>query len=124
MPRARQVVNWFDRAGTDEATEKDREFLQCYARARELQADFFVDEIVEIADDKSEDPKTARCVSWSERGSPCAPSDESLREESGCRLRRQSGSRLTEEKQKELQARYRKALERFLPSTGRQENGA
>jgi len=35
-----------------------REFLQCYVRARELQADFFVDEIVEIADDKSEDPKS------------------------------------------------------------------
>lgn len=34
---------------------KDAEFSAQYARAREEQADFYADEIVEIADDKSQD---------------------------------------------------------------------
>jgi hypothetical protein len=37
------------------SVQRLREFVQQYARARELQADYHIDEIVEIADDSTND---------------------------------------------------------------------
>ena len=39
---------------------ENKEFSDKYARAREIQADFLADEIIEIADDSSRDTKTIR----------------------------------------------------------------
>ena len=51
MPTARTVHRWL---------EKHSEFRQRYAHAREMQADHFADEILEIADDNSRDTYTTK----------------------------------------------------------------
>lgn len=48
MPCVRTVYYWLD-------NEKYEDFLHRYMRAREIQADILVDEILEIADDSSND---------------------------------------------------------------------
>jgi len=119
MPQA-QVVNWLERADTTEGTEKDREFLQCYVRARELQADFYVDEIVEIADDKSEDPKSRQVRVAARTWVAAVRRPKVYGKTPGVSVNVAAGVVLSEEKQREFQERHRKALERFNLSTSRQ----
>lgn len=64
LPEARTVHRWLYRF---------EEFCQQYARAREAQADFFAEEIIEIADDGSNDwmeryDKEGDCIGWQENG--------------------------------------------------------
>jgi hypothetical protein len=58
MPSVRTVLNWLSEAEKTDATEDYRQFLHQYARAREAQADFLAEEIIEIADDGSNDLMT------------------------------------------------------------------
>jgi len=51
MPAERTIYYWL---------EKDREFCQQYARAREAQADLYFEECLEIANDRTGDYVTAR----------------------------------------------------------------
>lgn len=59
MPTVRTVLSWLAQGDKSE-DEKDpfRLFLHQYARAREAQADFLAEEIIEIADDGSNDLMT------------------------------------------------------------------
>lgn len=64
MPGLRTVMRWLDR---------DEGFRQQYARAREVQAEYLVDEIIEISDDGTNDYVARRdaenaIVGWRENG--------------------------------------------------------
>jgi len=50
MPSTTTVYNWLN-------DEKHKHFLETYTRAREAQAHFLADEIIQIADDTTEDEK-------------------------------------------------------------------
>lgn len=58
MPSVRTVLSWLSQGEKSDAEEKYRLFLHQYARAREAQADFLAEEIIEIADDGSNDLMT------------------------------------------------------------------
>ena len=117
MPTARQVINWLDKAATNEASEKDREFLQRYVRARELQADHYVDEVIEIADDRTDDPKSRQVRVMAREWVAAVRRPTVYGKTPGAVVSVQQAVVMTEEKQKELQERHRKALERFnLPA--------
>lgn len=58
MPQVRTVLHWLARGDNPESEIEYREFLHQYAHAREAQADFMAEEIIEIADDGSNDYMT------------------------------------------------------------------
>lgn len=58
MPAVRTVLYWLAEAGKPDAKEELKTFLHQYAHAREAQADFMAEEIIEIADDGSNDYMT------------------------------------------------------------------
>lgn len=58
MPAVRTVLSWLSEGEKPNANEDLRSFLHSYARAREAQADFLAEEILEIADDGSNDLMT------------------------------------------------------------------
>jgi ribosomal protein L16 Arg81 hydroxylase len=58
MPTVRTVLSWLSQGEKSDADEKYRLFLHQYVRAREAQADFLAEEIIEIADDGSNDLMT------------------------------------------------------------------
>jgi hypothetical protein len=58
MPSIRTVMNWLSEGSKSSITNDLSEFVQQYARAREAQADFLAEEIIEIADDGSNDLMT------------------------------------------------------------------
>lgn len=58
MPAVRTVLNWLSEGDKTDAKEEFRLFLHQYTRAREQQADFMAEEIIEIADDGSNDLMT------------------------------------------------------------------
>jgi hypothetical protein len=55
MPTARTVFSWLAQGESENASEQLRLFLHQYIRAREAQADFLAEEIIEIADDAEGD---------------------------------------------------------------------
>jgi hypothetical protein len=55
MPSVRTVLSWLSDADKEEPKPELREFLHQYARAREAQADFLADEIIEISEHTEED---------------------------------------------------------------------
>jgi hypothetical protein len=55
MPSVRTVLSWLSDGDKEEAKPELREFLHQYARAREAQADFLADEIIEISEHTAED---------------------------------------------------------------------
>ena len=55
IPSHQTIYNWLN----EEHKEYDKEFLDNYRRAREAQADFYADEMIEIADTEK-DPNKAR----------------------------------------------------------------
>jgi hypothetical protein len=58
MPSVRTVLSWLSAGDKEDAKPDLRAFLRQYARAREEQADFLAEEILEIADDGSNDLMT------------------------------------------------------------------
>lgn len=58
MPSVRTVLSWLSQGDKEESKPEFKEFLHQYARAREEQADFLAEEILEIADDGSNDLMT------------------------------------------------------------------
>lgn len=59
MPAVRTVLNWLSEGEkAEKEDDKMKLFLHQYARAREAQADFLAEEIIEIADDGSNDLMT------------------------------------------------------------------
>jgi hypothetical protein len=58
MPKVRTVLLWLSQGESENASEQLRLFLHQYMRAREAQADFLAEEILEIADDGSNDLMT------------------------------------------------------------------
>lgn len=58
MPAVRTVLSWLSEGDKEEGKEEFKAFLRQYARAREEQADFLAEEIIEIADDGSNDLMT------------------------------------------------------------------
>lgn len=58
MPSVRAVLNWLSKGDQPDAEPEFKAFVQQYARAREEQADFMAEEIIEIADDGSNDLMT------------------------------------------------------------------
>jgi hypothetical protein len=58
MPSVRTVLYWLSQGEKEDAKPELRDFLHQYARAREAQADHLVEEIIEIADDGSNDLMT------------------------------------------------------------------
>jgi hypothetical protein len=58
MPAVRTVLSWLSEGEKPKAKEEFKAFLHNYARAREAQADFLAEEILEIADDGSNDLMT------------------------------------------------------------------
>jgi hypothetical protein len=55
MPAVRTVLHWLSEGEKTGATEDLKLFLHSYTRARDAQADFLAEEILEIADDGSND---------------------------------------------------------------------
>lgn len=58
MPAVRTVLYWLAESENPDAKEEIKSFMRQYARAREAQADFLAEEIIEIADDGSNDYMT------------------------------------------------------------------
>ena len=58
MPAVRTVLSWLSKGNKDDAEPFLKDFVHQYARAREEQADFLAEEILEIADDGSNDLMT------------------------------------------------------------------
>jgi hypothetical protein len=59
MPTVKTVLNWLTQGDkTEDEQDPFRLFLRQYTRAREAQADFLAEEIIEIADDGSNDLMT------------------------------------------------------------------
>jgi DNA-directed RNA polymerase subunit F len=55
MPSIRTVMNWLAEGEKEDGRPEFKSFLQRYARAKEEQADYLIEEIIEIADDGSND---------------------------------------------------------------------
>jgi hypothetical protein len=55
IPPVRTVLNWLSEGDKDEAKPELKRFLHQYARAKEEQADFLAEEILEISDHTNED---------------------------------------------------------------------
>lgn len=55
MPTVRTILSWLSEGDKPEAPAHFTAFLHNYVRAREAQADFLAEEIIEIADDGSND---------------------------------------------------------------------
>lgn len=55
MPDQTTVIRWLAKSEMDDAPEQFKLFRQQYARAREMQADTIFDEMLDIADDGSND---------------------------------------------------------------------
>jgi len=81
--------------------------------ARELQADHFVDQIVEISDALEQDPKSRQVRVAARIWVAAVRRSKVYGKTPGVSVNVAAGVVLTEEKQKELQKRHRKALERF-----------
>lgn len=62
MPSVRTVLYWLSEGDKTDSPDHLREFLHQYVRAREMQADFLAEEIIEIADDSSDDVLRAKKV--------------------------------------------------------------
>jgi len=58
MPTVRTVLSWLAQGDKEDATPELKGFLHQYARAREQQADFLAEEIIEISDDGTNDLMT------------------------------------------------------------------
>jgi len=58
MPSVRTVLSWLSAGDKEDGNPLFKAFLRQYARAREEQADFLAEEIIEIADDGSNDLMT------------------------------------------------------------------
>lgn len=58
MPSVRSVLGWLSEGDKTDAKPEFKQFLHQYMRAREQQADFLAEEIIEIADDGSNDLMT------------------------------------------------------------------
>jgi len=58
MPSVRTVLNWLSEGDKEDGKAEFKEFLRQYARARDQQADFLAEEILEIADDGTNDLMT------------------------------------------------------------------
>ena len=58
MPTVRTVFNWINQGEREDSNEDLRRFFHQYARAKEQQADFLAEEILEIADDGTNDYMT------------------------------------------------------------------
>lgn len=58
MPTEKTIHNWLN---------SNKEFLQLYARAKEFQADFMIDETIDIADDGTNDTIIIQMPSGAER---------------------------------------------------------
>lgn len=58
MPTVRTVLSWLSEGDKEDGKPEFKAFLHQYARARENQADFLAEEIIEIADDGSNDLMT------------------------------------------------------------------
>lgn len=58
MPTVRTVLSWLSQGDKEEGKAELKRFLHSYARAKEEQADFLAEEIIEIADDGSNDLMT------------------------------------------------------------------
>lgn len=58
MPTEKTIHNWLN---------SDKEFLQLYTRAKEFQADFMIDETIDIADDGTNDTIIIQMPSGAER---------------------------------------------------------
>lgn len=55
MPAIRTVLQWLAKADSEECDENLKIFAHQYARAKQEQADFLAEEIIEIADDNTDD---------------------------------------------------------------------
>lgn len=69
LPSVRTVFNWLAKGEEKNADPIFATFLHQYARAREHQADFLADEIIEIADDSSRDKLRVKRVKNADGGS-------------------------------------------------------
>lgn len=58
MPSVRTVLNWLFEGNKEDARPELKAFLRQYAYSKEEQADFLAEEIIEIADDGSNDLMT------------------------------------------------------------------
>lgn len=58
MPAVRTILSWLLDGEKEEGKQAHKDFLRSYVRAREEQADFLAEEILEIADDGSNDLMT------------------------------------------------------------------
>lgn len=58
MPSVRTVLSWLSDGDKVDGKQELKDFLHQYTRAREQQADFLAEEIIEIADDGSNDLMT------------------------------------------------------------------
>lgn len=58
MPAVRTVLKWLSEGDKEDGKPELKGFVHQYARAREEQADFLAEEIIEIADDGSNDLMT------------------------------------------------------------------
>lgn len=58
MPAVRTILYWLSEGEKTNSEEHFRAFLRQYTRAREMQADHMAEEIIEIADDGSNDYMT------------------------------------------------------------------
>jgi len=58
MPSVRTVLYWLSEGDKEDSKPEFKEFLRQYARAKDQQADFLAEEILEIADDGSNDLMT------------------------------------------------------------------
>jgi hypothetical protein len=55
MPSVRTVLSWLSDGDKEDGKPEFKQFLHNYARAREAQADFLADEIIEISEHTKED---------------------------------------------------------------------
>lgn len=58
MPAVRTVLSWLSDGSKEDSKQESKDFLHNYARAKEEQADFLAEEIIEISDDGSNDYMT------------------------------------------------------------------
>lgn len=58
MPQVRTVLNWLTNGEKEDSDQAYKDFLHQYTRAREMQADFLAEEIIDISDDGSNDYMT------------------------------------------------------------------
>lgn len=58
MPSAKTVLNWLSEGDREDGRKEFKEFLRQYTRSKSEQADFLVEEMLEIADDGSNDLMT------------------------------------------------------------------